>query len=210
MPQSPICLIQALVLSLCLIGSVEAVSFTELGDTGALMGTAQVPTGSGELTAIHGTLHDFDGVDDVDLYQIYIADTALFSVSPTASLSVDNDTMLYLFDNAGQQVLFDDDSGDGYLPLFSAGSLAQHSAGFYYLAFDLFMTTPLFTDGLLSGWTHDPLPLQSGNYTLTLTGVEFAPSSVPVPAAAWLFGSGVIGLISVSRRMKTVGGTGYV
>ena len=27
-----------------------------------------------------------------------------------------------------------------------------------------------------------------------------APSAVPVPAAAWLFGSGLLGLVGVARR----------
>jgi len=35
--------------------------------------------------------------------------------------------------------------------------------------------------------------------SLTVTNV----STIPVPAAAWLFGSGLIGLISVARRRKT-------
>ena len=30
-----------------------------------------------------------------------------------------------------------------------------------------------------------------------------SPSAVPVPAAAWLFGSGLVGLIGVARRKKT-------
>ena len=33
-------------------------------------------------------------------------------------------------------------------------------------------------------------------------GSSVPPSSVPVPAAAWLFGSGLLGLIGVSRRSK--------
>ena len=32
---------------------------------------------------------------------------------------------------------------------------------------------------------------------------SFALCSVPVPAAAWLFGSGLIGLIGIARRKKT-------
>jgi len=30
-----------------------------------------------------------------------------------------------------------------------------------------------------------------------------APSAVPVPAAVWLFGTGLVGLISVGKRKKT-------
>ena len=33
--------------------------------------------------------------------------------------------------------------------------------------------------------------------------VNFAPSAVPVPAAVWLFGSGLLGLVGVARRRKS-------
>jgi len=39
-------------------------------------------------------------------------------------------------------------------------------------------------------------------YTLTLVGHVDAPAAVPVPAAAWLFGSGLMGLVGVARRRK--------
>jgi hypothetical protein len=37
------------------------------------------------------------------------------------------------------------------------------------------------------------------SYTLTLWGSNGGPA-VPIPAAAWLFGSGVIGLAGLARR----------
>ncbi len=41
----------------------------------------------------------------------------------------------------------------------------------------------------------------SNTFQLTLTGLA-VPSAVPVPAAVWLFGSGLIGLIGIARRQK--------
>ncbi len=38
--------------------------------------------------------------------------------------------------------------------------------------------------------------------TATVTSVDPGPSQVPVPAAVWLFGSGLLGLVGVSRRRK--------
>lgn len=38
------------------------------------------------------------------------------------------------------------------------------------------------------------------DYFLHLEGIIAAPSAVPVPAAVWLFGSGLIGLIGFARR----------
>lgn len=39
-----------------------------------------------------------------------------------------------------------------------------------------------------------------GSYTLTLWGSTAGGPAVPLPAAAWLFGSGVIGLAGLARR----------
>jgi hypothetical protein len=40
------------------------------------------------------------------------------------------------------------------------------------------------------------------NGTLTLTGNSTVTAPVPLPAAVWLFGSGLMGLVGVSRRRK--------
>jgi len=42
----------------------------------------------------------------------------------------------------------------------------------------------------------DPLSLNSW-------GLDITTSVVPVPAAAWLFGSGLLGLVGVARRKKS-------
>ena len=40
---------------------------------------------------------------------------------------------------------------------------------------------------------------------LVVTWIRFTPvSSVPVPAAVWLFGSGLLGLVGLARRKHTV------
>ena len=44
-----------------------------------------------------------------------------------------------------------------------------------------------------------PFGLEGVQYSLSLTGVI---SSVPVPAAIWLFGSGLLGLVGMARRKK--------
>jgi hypothetical protein len=43
----------------------------------------------------------------------------------------------------------------------------------------------------------------SSTGTLTITGNSGGTTPVPVPAALWLFGSGVLGLVGVSRRRKS-------
>lgn len=60
--------------------------------------------------------------------------------------------------------------------------------------------------GLLSAgdWYLTPLFYVDGNFDSTITSIVplFTVSEVPVPAAAWLFGSGLLGLIGVARRKK--------
>ena len=44
----------------------------------------------------------------------------------------------------------------------------------------------------------------STNYRLQSVTLELAPTAVPVPAAAWLFGSAMVGLVGISRKRSAV------
>lgn len=48
--------------------------------------------------------------------------------------------------------------------------------------------------------THPPLSAAELRVDTTLIGPPPGPATVPVPAAAWLFGSGLLGLIGLSKR----------
>ena len=61
--------------------------------------------------------------------------------------------------------------------------IGQLSAGEWYV------TPTFYVDGILDAQLTTSLPL-------------FTVTAVPVPTAAWLFGSGLIGLIGVARRKK--------
>lgn len=188
-------------------GSFWALSadiFTEAGDSGELLGTANIASVVSPLTAISGTLIDLDSsagtMDDVDLYQIFIFDPAAFSVSVTSNLSVDNDSQLFLFNALGNQVLSDDDDGPGLRPEFFAGEVGG-PAGVYYVAFGLWDTDPTFTGGVLSGWNRNPVPFQTGDYTLNLTGTS--PAAIPEPSSVVLLSTVVVGLgLTVRRRFQ--------
>jgi len=73
---------------------------------------------------------------------------------------------------------------------------------------DIVFTGNRHTDGI-SGIRMDngPFPGFNANFdvaAMTLSGFEPAPvSAVPVPAAVWLFGSGLVGLVGVARRRKS-------
>jgi hypothetical protein len=58
--------------------------------------------------------------------------------------------------------------------------------------------TPAFYNGLVNTPTLMPASVPSH----TLPGSGFGRSVVPVPAAVWLFGSGLLGLVSIARRKK--------
>ena len=58
--------------------------------------------------------------------------------------------------------------------------------------------TPAFYKGLEN--TPDMMPASVPYHTLP--GSDFGQAVVPVPAAVWLFGSGLLGLIGIARRKK--------
>ena len=58
--------------------------------------------------------------------------------------------------------------------------------------------TPAFENGLVNAPGMMPPSVPSH----TLPGSDFGQAVVPVPAAVWLFGSGLLGLVAVSRRRK--------
>ncbi|RKZ59317.1 MAG: hypothetical protein DRQ44_13820 [Gammaproteobacteria bacterium] len=89
----------------------------------------------------------------------------------------------------GINITFDVSSPSGYQldvldPFNYSVDIGQLSVG------DWYVTPTFYVDGLLDAQLTTLLPL-------------FTVTAVPVPAAAWLFGSGLIGLIGVARRKKS-------
>lgn len=94
--------------------------------------------------------------------------------------SADFDTTLGLFDNAGSLIESDDDGGFDVLSLLNVVVPVDGILTFAVSGFSDFDFIP---------GSHD----QIGDYQLTLT-------AVPVPAALWLFGSSMLGLIGLGHR----------
>jgi hypothetical protein len=139
----------------------------------------------------------------------------------TSSLGTTNNTLISAFALGNLESYVDGLNGSATI---SGGSLVglvgntESTSGVYSIAdqekYGLFpvddMTAPLGTSSQLFGLTGNGGTgvLQSyllGSVTVDSAGdVTFATNSaVPVPAAVWLFGSGLLGLVGVSRRRKT-------
>ncbi len=104
------------------------------GNAGDLPATAQVPTGTGELSLITGTL---DGFSDVDMFAVCLLEPQLFSAMTVTS--DDADPMLFLFDEDGYGIYFNDDIQEGPdwnldAKLPAGHDLGPSEAGRYYLA----------------------------------------------------------------------------
>jgi hypothetical protein len=202
----------AIVLAFIFSTPVAASSvWTEVGDAGELLGTANVAADSGPLTSIEGIFENLgtipSPIDDIDMYKIQVSDPDNFAVAISANLTGDDDTTLFLLNSIGEQVLVDQSSGGGLIPEFSAGDLSGESPGDYFLAVSLFATGPLFSGEppTLSSWQRLVFPpVQTGPYTLSLEGASLVgtTATIPVPGAVWLLGSGILALLSFGRRNK--------
>lgn len=60
--------------------------------------------------------------------------------------------------------------------------------------------TGVLSGNTVSGVTFDPTNVTWSFSSQSLTSYSMTVTPVPVPAAIWLFGSGLIGLVAVSRR----------
>jgi hypothetical protein len=182
------------------------------GDAGDLPETAQ-STGSGELTAIRGTI---GAANDVDVYAIYISDPSTFSATTIGGTSLD--TALWLFDEDGKGVVHNEDNPDattGFQSRIDNRTFCITQPGRYYLAISLFPrravgcnegliwnTTPYRAvrcpDGpestsRVAGWSGSTS--STGTYRIFLTGAAGATAGDPAdcpPFEGWDEGKGVV------------------
>ena len=61
---------------------------------------------------------------------------------------------------------------------------------------------PIDTPAFYNGLVNSPAMMPASVPSHTLPGSDFGQAAVPVPAALWLFGSGLLGLIGIARRKK--------
>ncbi len=159
--------------------------------------------GSGVVTG------DISHFDDIDLFRVNLTAGTLFSVLITPGIE-HQDLALVLMRSDGSGFYF---GGLGLLPV-AANAYFGGNQPLVYLPDQ---TTTYYlgvSSTLMEAVDHvgNPLRLwetyfdhwqtgqswQDGAYELTISGA----SPVPVPAAAWLFGAGLTGLVSMARRRR--------
>ncbi|HYE63057.1 MAG TPA: DVUA0089 family protein [Phycisphaerales bacterium] len=172
----------------------EPVGHIEQGDSGDLPATAQVPAGSGTLYTIFGSI----GPGIEDLYKIQICDPANFVVTTVGGTGLD--TRLFIFDTAGNGVLYNDDyeaSATEYYYQSRIHNTGVLTAGEYYVGVSVFQRMARNSTGQ-DMWLNLPYeavrapdgpgaasPLAAwggtafettGEYVLSLTGACFIPT----------------------------------
>ncbi|MDJ0702768.1 MAG: CHAT domain-containing protein, partial [Leptolyngbyaceae cyanobacterium MO_188.B28] len=175
------------------VDSPPTFTFTEIDDAGQLLATSLVVSNQqgSPLESISGSLSE---AGDVDLYQIYLSGDGAFSASTVNGAEFD--TQLFLFSAPdGLGIYGNDDSVDLQSTLPAQNPLTPTDSGIYYLAVSGFEDDPLTELGeeifdfraikaptgpggasSLAAWTG--LSLESGGYTVSLTGVEVGPAEL--------------------------------
>ena len=210
-------------------GNAFSATYTETGDAGDTLATAQATTTllgpATALTAISGTTTLTNEIGDGDMYEIAITGTTAFTASTTAFVAGSNnfDDQLFLFTSTGVGVAANDDaaSGGDEASLTVAAGLTP---GLYYLAIEGSGRYPVDSTGKLifpnyTDGTTDPSGTygpnagagalasytgntnEAGKYLIAISGAQFAgTSAVPEPSSLAAIATGVGGLMLALRR----------
>lgn len=129
------------------------------------------------------------------------ADPFVVTVSPASGLFLDTINF-----DLGTDDFFNMTSSVSNITLFGAPIFENNGDTQVVPAATSFTNQPLADLGLTFDYHLHPQGLNGGggSYTLRLWGSEPGGPTVPLPAAAWLFGSGVIGLAGLARRKMMV------
>ncbi len=212
----------AAVTALCVCGTAAfADIYTESGDAGQTVGTAQNVTGVANLTRIEGSLMP-DG-NDVDIFRIVINDFANFRADTFGTRAggfPNPDTQLFLFDENGFGVYGNDDAPGGGTVDSELISGVVSSNGTYLLAITTFNNEPISAGGAifdptgapftatvtptgpgggsaLTGWDSNGDSGEHGAYGINLEGATVIPAPGAVLLAA--FGLPIVGIAKRRR-----------
>lgn len=193
----------------------QAAGFTEIGDAGETLSTAQqvILSDSSPLESISGTL-----AGDADLFQISLTGGQIFSATTVGEANFD--TQLFLFDSAGKGVYGNDNESS--TPGLNQSTLPKDGfspakSGIYYLGISGFDYDPVSVKGEifpdfpdvtfnqvvgaigaggeapLSGFDGAILD-KGGSYTIAVRGAESVPepSSMLGTLALCVWGGGLV------------------
>jgi hypothetical protein len=199
--------------------AVGASTWTELGDAGASLATANTVT-SANPTAILG---EVGSTQDADLYALLLTAGVPFAATSSGAGAVSDifDTQLFLFDSGGRGLRYNDDivvtnfyssirftpslSGRYYLGISAVNFNPLDAGGnFIYLSdpFNPAATPGASSRGALASWAPGPSGLtDSGRYRISVTGASAA--AVPEPGTALLVLLGFAGLAAFWRRGRS-------
>ncbi len=146
-----------------------------------------------------GTLTLTGSLSDPNAIQLFDLTFPTGSTGSITAQQVSFDPVLTLFASDGTLLIRDDDSGIGFDALLS-GTL---DAGSYILALTQFNFFPSSINDTYSGNSQRGL-----TWSVTFVGADDAiisarngdVSAVPLPAAAWLFGSAMLGFAGLRRK----------
>jgi Bacterial pre-peptidase C-terminal domain len=182
------CLVTVVVSVLLAVGSAAGAVWTEVGDAGELIGTAQ-DTGTGVLTSIST---DLASSTDVDLFKFQVVGRGDVTIRTTGT----SDTQLFLFDANGRGIVANDNSSD-----LNAQITATLSTGFYYLGFSLFDVEPFADGGPI--FPDQPLgllgPTGPGGNNPLAGWEQLDQSGDALIATEWVFVATIIALGSLAR-----------
>ncbi|VAW52066.1 hypothetical protein MNBD_GAMMA05-608 [hydrothermal vent metagenome] len=82
------------------------------------------------------------------------------------------------------------------------GAVPMAMTGFDTAGTTLGSLFPLSDTGGIAGSPMTTAPFPGQNAAFDFTSISATNTTVPVPAAAWLFGSGLLGLVGVARRRR--------
>jgi hypothetical protein len=191
--------------------------------TGLLLAAVLAALSNGAYANSYSFVGVFDNPNDVVLFHFSLASSTSVTLNtvsysggsllnpPIAWPDGGFDPVLTLYDGSGTQLATNDDIDTGSF-LFDSSIASPLAVGSYTLALTAYRNFPVGTlaDGFDGGG--NSFGGRTSTYAVNLglgdgpgnvwTSTEYIPAPIPLPAAAWLLGSALLGLLGLSRRNR--------